>query len=425
MKNNLGSISLLIAFLGLVLFEILMRMDILSQPGWKIVIAGFEAATIGGFADWFAVSALFREIPIPFVRKHTNIIAKNRDKLTEGIVDLVTNKWLSPEVISDKLSEINLVEKIIHFLKKPDNQKKSIEVVQKIVLILADDLDSPKLASSLKAILTKQISQLDLATTLGGWLEKSIKKGDHNQIWELMIQEGSKAIENPETKKMLLDKLQFATAEYSEKSLMKKFTIFLAEKTGGIDLNVIADDLLTKANDFIAAAQSNPEHPIRYKFDQWILDFAHKLATGDEESKKMIDDFINGFTENADAEQMIQKLLVSFKQTLKEQLENHETPLMQFVISKLNSVLSDLEKNPETQENMNRWIKETISNLITEFHSEIGNMVRESLVKLDNQELVGQIEDKVGNDLQYIRLNGAVVGGLVGIIIATIKMILD
>ncbi|WP_366184973.1 DUF445 domain-containing protein [Flavobacterium ovatum] len=425
MKNNLGSISLIIAFSGLVLFELLVRMDFLVHPGWKIVIAGFEAATIGGFADWFAVSALFREIPIPIVRKHTNIIAKNREKLTEGIVDLVTNKWLSPEVISGKLSEINLVEKIVQFLKKPDNQKKSIEVVQKIVLILADDLDSPKLAANLKTIFTKQIGQLDLAATMGEWLEKSIKNGDHNQIWDLMIQAGSKAIENPETKEMLLDKLQFAATEYGDKSMLKKFTLFLAKTSGGIDLDVIADDLLAKAQDFIIEAQSNPEHPIRNKFDNWILDFAHKLATGDEESKKLVDNFINGFTENADSEKMIQKLLVNFKQTLTEQLENDETPLMQFVISKLNAILSDLEQNPETQANVNRWIKDTISNLITEFHGEIGNMVRDSLVKLDNKELVDQIEDKVGNDLQYIRLNGAVVGGLVGILIAVVKLALE
>ncbi|NRT10876.1 DUF445 family protein [Flavobacterium sp. 14A] len=78
MKNKLDSISLLIAFSGLVLFELLVRMDILSHPAWKIVNAGFEAANIGGFADWFAVSALFREIPIPIVRKHTNSIKKRR-----------------------------------------------------------------------------------------------------------------------------------------------------------------------------------------------------------------------------------------------------------------------------------------------------------------------------------------------------------
>ncbi|AWG21331.1 hypothetical protein FFWV33_07210 [Flavobacterium faecale] len=424
MKNNLGFLSLLIAFSGLVLFELLVRTDILSNPAWKLVIAGFEAATIGGFADWFAVSALFREIPIPIVRKHTNIIAKNRAKLTEGIVDLVTNKWLSPEVISGKLSEINLVEKIIQFLKKPDNQKKSIEVIQKIVLVLADDLDSPKLASNLKTVFTKQIGQLDLGSTLGQWLEKSIKNGDHNQIWELMIQAGSKAISNEDTREKLLSKLAVAATEYKEKGLVKKITLFLAESTGGIDLDSIADSLLEQANVFIEEAKSNPEHPIRVKFDDWILDFAHKLATGDGDSKKMIDNFINGFTENADAESMIQKLLVNFKKTLIVQLENHETPLMKFVITKLNSVLSDLEQNPETQANVNRWIKDTISNLITEFHGEIGNMVRDSLAKLDNAELVHQIEDKVGNDLQYIRLNGAVVGGLVGILIAVVKLAL-
>jgi uncharacterized membrane-anchored protein YjiN (DUF445 family) len=69
---------LLVASLRSSVFEVLLRLDILTHPGWKIVTAGFEAATIGGFADWFAVSALFHEIP-PFVRKHTNIIAKNRE----------------------------------------------------------------------------------------------------------------------------------------------------------------------------------------------------------------------------------------------------------------------------------------------------------------------------------------------------------
>lgn len=422
MKNNLGTISLLIAFLGLVLFELLVRTGILTGASWKIVIAGFEAATIGGFADWFAVSALFREIPIPVVRKHTNIIAKNREKLTEGIVDLVTNQWLSPAVITEKLNGINLVEKIIYVLKKPANQKKAVEVVQKIVLKLANELDSPELAARLKKMLMEQVGQLNLATTLGEWLEKSIKNGDHNQIWEVMIDASAKAIANPDTKDKLLEKLDSALVDYKEKGLAKKITLFLAEKTGGIDLDLIADSLLEQANEFIEEAKSNPEHPIRSKFDLWMLDFAQKLASGDVDSKQMIQNFINGFTQNADADKMIQKLLVRFKHTIAEQLEHDQTPLMQFVIAKLNTVLTDLENNPETQEKGNRWIKETISQLLTDFHGEIGNMVRDSLTKLDNVALVAQIEDKVGNDLQYIRLNGAVVGGLVGIVIASIKL---
>jgi uncharacterized membrane-anchored protein YjiN (DUF445 family) len=96
--------------------------------------------------------------------------------------------------------------------------------------------------------------------------------------------------------------------------------------------------------------------------------------------------------------------------------------LMQFLISNLNRMLSDLQKM-RRQQKINHWIRETISELLVKFHSEIGNMVRSSMMKLNNKELVEQIEEKVGSDLQYIRLNGAVVGGIVGIIIAVLKLL--
>ncbi|WP_339877099.1 DUF445 domain-containing protein [uncultured Algoriphagus sp.] len=423
MKKRIGTISLAIAIIGLVFFEVMLRMGFLTHQAWKVVLAGFEAAAVGGFADWFAVSALFREIPIPYFRKHTDIIAKNRDKLTEGIVDLVTNKWLSPEVISEKMSEMDPTKAILSYLKTPSNQQKTIDVVKKIVLKLADELDNPGMAASLKAMLNGQIKQLDLASTLGEWLEKSIKSGDHHQLWELMIEASSNSIYSPDIRTLLLEKLEFAAAEYAKKSLVKGITMSLAKSLGGIDLKVLAEDLLRNAEEFLAEAKANPNHPIREKFDQWMLDFAGKLSSGDVESKKMIDNFILGFTQHSDAEKIIQNLLTGFRKTIREQLENDKTPLMQFVISNLNKMIQELENDPEVQGKINRWIKETVSHLITQYHGEIGNMVRSSLTKLDNEELVTQIEEKVGNDLQYIRLNGAVVGGLVGILIALAKLI--
>ena len=114
-------------------------------------------------------------------------------------------------------------------------------------------------------------------------------------------------------------------------------------------------------------------------------------------------------------------LLTNWKKTIAIQLESEETALMQFLITNLNRIVADLQNDKEAQIKINTWITESISELLTKFHSEIGNMVRNSLIKLDNQELVEQIEGKVGNDLQYIRLNGAVVGGLVGIVLASIK----
>jgi uncharacterized membrane-anchored protein YjiN (DUF445 family) len=423
MKNNLGSISLLVAFSGLVFFEVLLRLDILMHPGWKIVTAGFEAATIGGFADWFAVSALFHEIPIPFVRKHTNIIAKNREKLTEGIVDLVTNKWLSPNVIAEKLDEVDLAKIIVDFIQQPKHQQHGIRLIRDIVLKFANELDNPIFANTLQRILKEQLSSIDLASPLGTWLEKVVKNGDHHQIWELIIRESATALNNPEIKTLLLSKLEFAAEEYAKKGLLKKTALFFAEKSGGIDLDLIADDLLSKARELMSEAQSDSDHPIRNKFDVWMLDFAQQLTSGDEKSIKLIQNLKERVMQHVEEEKVIQDLLIRSKETITKQLQNNETPLMQFLISNLNRMLSDLQKDAATQQKINHWIRETISELLVKFHSEIGNMVRGSMMKLNNKELVEQIEEKVGSDLQYIRLNGAVVGGIVGIIIAVLKLL--
>jgi uncharacterized membrane-anchored protein YjiN (DUF445 family) len=423
MKNKLGSISLIIAFAGLVFFEALLRLNMLSHQGWKIVASGFEAATIGGFADWFAVSALFREIPIPLVRKHTNIIAKNREKLTEGIVDLVTNKWLSPDIIAEKLNEVDLIKTILDFLQQPKNQQNAIRFIQNIGLEFANELDNPKFADVLQKVLRDQIIKADLASPFGTWLEQSIKNGDHHQIWELIIEESCSSLTDLETKKLLLSKLATAAEEYAKKGLVKKTALFFAEKSGGIDLNLIADDLLSKAKELLSEAKADPNHPIRKKFDAWIIDFAQQLSSGDEKSLQLIQNLKERLMQHVEEGQIIRDLLLRSKETITMQLKNNDTQLMLFLTSSLNRMLSDLQEDAVTQQKTNNWIKATISELMVKFHSEIGNMVRSSMMKLNNKELVDQIEGKVGSDLQYIRLNGAVVGGIVGIVIALLKLL--
>jgi uncharacterized membrane-anchored protein YjiN (DUF445 family) len=421
MKNNLGTLSLIIAFSGLVLFEILLHLQILINPGWHIARAGFEAATIGGVADWFAVRALFHEIPIPFIKKHTNIIVKNREKLTEGIVDLVTNKWLSPEVITEKLSEVDVASAILEFLQNPNSQKKTVGFIRELALKLTAELDNPDFVNAVQKTINNQISAIDLGPTMGAFLEKSIQNGDHNKLWELVIEASEKALNNAESKELIRSKLEEAIQEYGEDGFFKKATLFLAKKTGGIDLDKITAELLFKTSELLTEAKANPQHPIRIKFDTWMLEFAQKLTEGDESAIGIMDTLKGKLIAYLEAENTLAHLMSSWKKSIFKQLENNETGLMQFLITHLNRIIIDLQQDKEAQNKINNWIAESVSALLTKFHGEIGNMVRTSLIKLDNVELVEQIEGKVGNDLQYIRLNGAVVGGLVGILIATVK----
>ena len=422
-KNYIGSTSLLISIAGLIVVQILISIGFLKYPYWHILLAGFEAATIGGFADWFAVRALFYEIPIPIIRKHTNIIVRNRQKLTEGVVDLVTNKWLSPEIINEKLSNVQIIESVIKTLKTPENTKKVVGFLKEIISRLTANIDDPEVAKILQTLLKEQIKGVDLATPLGEWLKKSVQKGDHNKLWDIILDAAEKSISDDTTRKLLLTSFEKQVQEYKQEGFFKKIFIGIANGVGAIDSPSILDKIISSIDDFIKEAKGNPNHAIRVKFDKSILDFADNLIEGNEESTKIIKDLQDKLIDNADANSMIQVILNNFKISIKAQLETDDTPFINFLSQNTDKLLNELEADKASQIKIDTWLKATIEELVTKYHHEIGEMVRLSLTKLNDFELVNQIEEKVGNDLQYIRLNGAIVGGFVGIVISLIRMI--
>lgn len=422
-KNYIGSTSLLISIAGLIVVQILISIGFLKYPFWHILLAGFEAATIGGFADWFAVRALFYEIPIPIIRKHTNIIVRNRQKLTEGVVDLVTNKWLSPEIINEKLYNVHIIESVIKTLKTPENTKKVVGFLKEIISRLTANIDDPEVAKMLQSILKEQIKGVDLATPLGEWLKKSVQKGDHNKLWDIILDAAEKSISDETTRELLLTSFENQVQVYKQEGFFKKIFIGIANGVGAIDSPSILDKIISSIDEFIKEAKGNPNHAIRVKFDKNILDFADNLIEGHEESTKLIKDLQDKLIDNADANSMIQVILNNFKISIKAQLETDDTPFINFLSQNVDKLLNELEADKASQLKIDTWLKATIEELVTKYHHEIGEMVRLSLTKLNDFELVNQIEEKVSNDLQYIRLNGAVVGGFVGIVISLIRMI--
>jgi uncharacterized membrane-anchored protein YjiN (DUF445 family) len=147
----------------------------------KIVTAGFERQPLVDFADWFAVSALFHEIQFP---KAYKIIMKT--ELTEGIVDLVTNKWLSPNVIAEKLDEVDLAKIIVDFIQTQTSTWDSFD--SRYSIKIRKQIRQSNICEYLTKILKEQVASIDLAS-LGTWLEKKVKNGDHHQIWELIMGE--------------------------------------------------------------------------------------------------------------------------------------------------------------------------------------------------------------------------------------------
>jgi len=423
-KNHIGRNSLIISITGLVVVQLLMYVGFLKNEFWHIVLAGFEAATIGGFADWFAVSALFYEIPIPIIKKHTNIIVRSRAKLSEGIVDLVTNKWLSPEIIKEKIADVPITENVIKVLNEPENNVLINRFLKEIVTRLTANIDGPEVVQMLQAILKEQLKNVDLSTPLGNWLKKSIENGDHNQLWDMILNAAKKTIHDNATRKTLLKLVEKQIRAYKDEDFLKGIFVGAAGKVGVIDANLIVDKIINSITDFVDEAEGVSNHPFREKFDNNMLEFSEGLINGAPESIKVINDLQEGLVNNADTENVIQKILVNFKTTIENQLKEGNSPLIIFLKENIDNLLVELDGDKATQNKIDRWVKNTISELVGKYHHEIGEMVRFSLSKLNDVELVGQIEEKVGNDLQFIRLNGAIVGGFVGVVIASIRLIL-
>lgn len=423
MKSNIGHFSLITALFGFILLEVSLFQGWLQGDFWRILLTGFEAATIGALADWFAVSALFYEIPIPIIRRHTNIIVKNRQKLTEGIVDMVTTKWLSAEIIQEKLVDVNLAGNLISLLEEPANLSRTLDILRMVLRRFAENLDHPKLAIWMQKLAKDQMEDVDLGKPLGNWMVEALTAHKHQPVVELMIQELRKTIQQPGTRKVVFDKLKSTLEAYEKQDWIKKSTIWLGRKTGGIDLDLLTDRLLDIILLLGEEVTEDRNHPIRLKLDGYFLEFAQSLALGEEHSTRYIRDLKTNLLLNTGTRIIIQQILNRLKGSVYDALENNDTVFMRLVKGNVITLIFHLKNDKGTQADIDRWIKNTLTQLVDKYHPEIGNMVRTSLGKLDDKGMMEQIKDKVGDDLQYIRLNGAVVGGLVGLAIAMVRWI--
>jgi uncharacterized membrane-anchored protein YjiN (DUF445 family) len=424
LKSKIGHISLIFAITGFLLIEAAIHLGWVVGPLWRIIATGFEAATIGALADWFAVSALFYEIPIPLVRRHTNIIVKNRKKLTEGIVEMVTTKWLSPEIIEEKLADVNIARHIIKLLEEPQNLSKTLDFLRQVLIRFTENLDDPKMAFFIQKLLQDQVKDIDLAHPLGKWLEDVILKNQHHAVTSMIITEISKALQAPETRRVIRLKMKQALEAYSKEDRIKQATVWLAKKTGGIDLDLLTDRIMDITLVLSEETKEDPRHPLRLRLDGFLMEFARHLKEGEPQSVGFINALKEKLIVNEEAGNIIQKILANFQVTIQGELAGLHTELMNSLLSMAQRLLDELKDDIEAQNNIDRWMKESIAKMIKRYHPEIGNLVRSSLGKLDDKEMMYQIKEKVGDDLQYIRLNGAVVGGLVGITIAVIRWIL-
>jgi uncharacterized membrane-anchored protein YjiN (DUF445 family) len=415
-----ATITLILVALGFIvssIFKYLYKDEI----GIRLMFIVFEAALIGGMADWFAVTAIFRK-PLGFAY-HTAIIPKNRRAIVDSIVKIVEKEFLSQEILSERLNKIDITSKAFEWLDSISGKKYVKDIIFKLLKENINIDNAKKISSIINSLIKKSIENIDLNKPLNELFLLLIKNGEYKRILEFVIDDIIKVVEGPEVRDKIFKLLDDIKTEKTQGFLGGLFNTALQ---GSNVLNI--DELASSVHMHLIETlynlknEDNPKAVIIYEIieDHLILNAKNPFDnSGFEEIKGYL---LNNLID----EKAIIDILLNLENLLKEYNISDEMSLIEkdkssdFIIllfNEISVILHKFKNNEELRGNLEKFIKKSISIIIEKEHNVIGKIVRDTLDSFSDDNLNKFIEDRAGNDLQWIRINGSIVGGLVGLIL--------
>ncbi|MGG0456664.1 DUF445 domain-containing protein [Bacillus mycoides] len=383
----------------------------------EIIQGGFEAGLVGGLADWFAVTALFRHplgIPIP----HTALLPKNRKRVIKGLVSTLENEWLTKESITSKVKEMQLAQMVLEIAEKElqsDAVKKGIVTIAEKAIL---QIDTEKLAVIIEKELKTYLHTINTSNILQVLVDQLVvqeydektldyilvKVKDWTAQDEARYQLGSlgmKAMENIKVDGFL---------QFTLKSFMN---IVDEDKIGGILQKFIISNINS-----LQDADNSTRQLILAKIRQEIINVKENESLLQE-----LENWKEKWITNWDATDKIKEMLEQVQQRAVTFVKNEEFA-DKYVVPFLQTQMNKIKEDELTVQKIEDWLQKQVVTIVEKNHSKIGKLVQENLDKLDDKTLIEMIENNVGKDLQWIRVNGAVCGFMIGLVLEGIKAII-
>ncbi|PEW78635.1 MULTISPECIES: DUF445 domain-containing protein [Bacillus] len=383
----------------------------------EIIQGGFEAGLVGGLADWFAVTALFRHpmgIPIP----HTALLPKNRKRVTKGLINTLENEWLTKESITNKVKEMQLAQMVLQIAEREmqsDAVKKGIVTIAEKAIV---SIDTEKLAVIIEKELKTYLHTINTSNILQVLVDQLVvQEYDEKTLDYILVKVkewtaqdearyqlgslGMKAMENIKVDGFL---------QFTLKSFMN---IVDEDKIGGILQKFIIRNINS-----LQDADNSTRQLILSKIRQEIINVKENEALLQE-----LENWKEKWIANWDATDKIKEMLEQVQQRAVAFVNNEEFA-DKYVIPFLQKQMNKIKEDEQTVQKIEDWLQKQVVSLVEKNHSKIGKLVQENLDKLDDKTLIEMIENNVGKDLQWIRVNGAVCGFMIGLVLEGIKAII-
>lgn len=375
-----------------------------AYPAWGFVKAFAEAAMVGGLADWFAVTALFRHplgLPIP----HTAIIPRNKDRIGDTLAQFLRENFLTPSVVARRMRGADVAGAIGRFLTDPPGEGRLRQAASSLFASILEALDQERLGGMVKGAIAGRMKAMEVSPLLGRSLDAAITEDRHVPVLDAVINWASRTLDANEDliRGMVHDKSGWVV----------RFT--------GLDARV-ADGIIDGLRRLTLELATDVNHPLRAKAEDslaalaWDLQYDEAVRSKVESAKqdiianKAFGDWIDGLWEKTRAG------------LLKSARDPDATMAGRFGEA-VRALGATLQEDARLKATINQFARRAVVGAVATYGAGIVTLVSDTIRGWDARTVTGRLENAVGRDLQYIRINGTLVGGLVGLVIHSVEMV--
>jgi uncharacterized membrane-anchored protein YjiN (DUF445 family) len=370
-----------------------------SYPWLGYVKAFAEAAMVGGLADWFAVTALFRHplgLPIP----HTAIIPRNKDRIGEALASFIRENFLIPSVVARRMQRLDIAGAAGRFLQTPAGEGTRIRAgASRLIADIFESLDDERLGGIVKGAISSRLRSMEVSPLLGHALASAINEDRHVPMLEAAIRWTARALD--------------ANEQLIRDMVRKKANWVL--KLAGLDAK-LADAIIDGLRKLTAEMSTDPAHPVRLKIEEALAQLANDLQTRPE-TRERLEAIKEQLLDNKSVGLWLDTLWQKGREAIIRAARNPDAVMAGKLGEVLKSMGGTLEKDARIRAAINQFARRAVVGMAASYGGSIVKLVSETVRGWDAQTVTDRLEAAVGRDLQYIRINGTLVGGMVGLIL--------
>ena len=414
-SKRFATIALVVAVL--IWLALMVAAKLLPEYVWliHILMLSAEAGVVGGLADWYAITVLFRNpfgrLPIPkFLRDHTEIIPRNKARIAESMGRFVQENFLSPQIVQRSLDSTDLSLAAGRWLANPQNNAQVTQVIQQTVPKIFEFVGQEQIAGFIQSNSVQWVKNTQINTLASEMLHAVLDNDFHQDV----LQRGLDVVHawmtlHPEQTRELT------------RNLFKEMGVWKLAKGAswiGIDVQQRSIDSVIGR---VEAMLADPDHPWRLKIESMGHSWMLQLADNDSEASQRLNETKDALLDSPQVLNFISGAVVILCDAIKEDLQKPDSGIAENLRIAIQQVGENIISNASVRELLNKRLSSIAVDLSDQYSEKVIRFISERIHEWDSSEMIDKIENEVGGDLHMIRVNGVVVGACIGLVLGIIR----